>query len=178
MTWSTKMKRRNVLGLFAIAMLGLSLPVGNAAAQYGTLTEQIVGTWALVSNVNVKKDGATFEPFGSSPKGILTFDAKGHFSLILVRPGRPKFASNNRLQSTPEEDRDTVRNTLSLFGAYSVNEPDHSFMLEVEGSSFPNWDGAARKYVIKSLNGDDLKYRSPPTSTGAGYAELTWKRLK
>lgn len=172
------MKMRNVLGFCAMAVLGLSLSLGNASAQHGTPTEQIVGTWALVSNVNVKNDGTTFEPFGSNPKGVLTFDAKRHFSLILLRPGRAKYASNNRLQGTPEEDRDTVRNTLSLFGRYSVNEADHSFMLEVEGSSFPNWEGEARTYVIKSLNGDDLKYTSPPTSTGAGYAELTWKRVR
>ena len=170
------MERRNVLGLCAMGMLGLSLPSGNAIAQQKSLSTQLVGTWTLVSNVNVKKDGTTFEPFGSSPKGILTFDAKDHFSLILVRPGRAKFASNNRLQGTPEEDRETVRNTLSLFGTYLVSESDHSFVLNVEGSSFPNWEGSARKYVIKDLNSDGLKYTSPPTSTGAGYAELTWKR--
>jgi hypothetical protein len=170
------MERRSVLGLVAMGMLGFSLQSGGGLATQNGPGSQLVGTWTLVSNVNVKKDGSTFEPFGSTPKGILTFDATNRFSLILVRPGRPKFASNNRLQSTPEEDRETVRNTLSLFGTYSVNESDRSFILKVEGSSFPNWEGAARKYLIKSLTAEDLKYRSPPTSTGAGYAELTWRR--
>ena len=171
------MERRLVLGLCAMGMLGLSLPAGDAVAQQKKLSIQLIGTWTLISNVNVKKDGTTFEPFGANPKGILTFDARNHFSLILVRPGRPKFASNNRLQATPQEERDTVQNTLSLFGTYSVNDADKTFMLQVDGSSFPNWEGSARKYMIESLTGDDLKYRSPPTSTGAGYAELTWKRV-
>ncbi len=64
----------------------------------------------------------------------------------------------------------------TVFGTYSVTEADHSFELKVAGSSFPNWEGSTRKYVIKSLDVDQLKYTSPPTSTGAGYADLSWKR--
>ncbi len=53
------MERRIVLGLCAMGMLGLSLPAEVAIAQQKNLAAQLVGTWSLVSNINVKKDGTT-----------------------------------------------------------------------------------------------------------------------
>ena len=70
-------------------------------------------------------------------KGQYMFTDEGHFSINIVRPGRPKFASNNRATGTPEENKETVVGTISTFGEYMVNS-DGSINLEIVGSSFPN----------------------------------------
>ena len=77
----------------------LSIPIA-AALTCGTLTagvaeplkQQLVGTWSVVSFVNEnEKTGKTTKVFGSDPKGYFMFDAANHFSINLLRPGRPKF---------------------------------------------------------------------------------------
>jgi len=158
-----------------LAALSFSLSVA-AIAQ--ATQKDLTGTWALTSNYNMRQDGTRFEPFGSNPKGILMFDAHGHFSAELMRADRAKFASNNRMQATSDENKATVQGTLAFFGTYSVNPSDHSFTLHFEGSSFPNWEGTDRKYILEDSAADELKYRSPPSSTGAAFAELVWKRVK
>src|SRR5437868_4514391 len=55
----------------ALLILGLSFSVGSAVAQSA---EDLVGTWTPVSA----------EVFGPNPKGNLTFDANGRFSLQLL----------------------------------------------------------------------------------------------
>jgi hypothetical protein len=56
------MTNRNTLGVFTMAMLGLALLPGNAAAQQKTLKEQIVGAWTFVSSVNTRPDGRRARP--------------------------------------------------------------------------------------------------------------------
>lgn len=172
------MNWRNIFSSFAIAVLGLALLPGTAVSQQIAHKNRLVGTWTLVSNYNMRQDGTRFEPFGPSPKGILMFNNSGHFSAQLMRADRAKFASNNRMQATPEENKATVQNTLSFFGTYSSNDADHSFTLHIEGSSFPNWEGSDRKYILVDAPENELVYRSPPSSTGAAYAEVTWKAGK
>ena len=56
------------------------------------LKQQLVGTWSVISFVNKnERTGKTTEVFGPDPKGYFMFDAADHFSINLMRPGRPKF---------------------------------------------------------------------------------------
>ena len=114
---------------------------------------------------------------GPNPKGILMFDANGWFSFQLAQPGRSKFASDNRLQGTQEENRATVQGSLSYYGKYSVDEADRILHLYIESSSWPNFDGIDNKRIITSLSNDELKWYSPAGSVGTT-AEVVWKRAK
>ncbi|MET4023899.1 hypothetical protein ABIC10_009041 [Bradyrhizobium sp. S3.2.12] len=75
----------------------LSIPIAAAltcatlsAGAAEPLKQQLVGTWSVISFVNVKeKTGKTTEVFGSDPKGYFMFDAADHFSINLMRPRRP-----------------------------------------------------------------------------------------
>ncbi|HKT19995.1 MAG TPA: lipocalin-like domain-containing protein [Stellaceae bacterium] len=134
----------------------------------------IVGTWALVSITN-EKDGQKVLPYGPDAKGSFTLDGR-RFSLIVVRPGRPHFKSDNRLTGTAEENRDTVQGSIAYFGTYSVDEQDKTLVtFHIEGSTFPNWDGAEQKRVLK-VAGEEMEYTNPTISTGAGVARLVWRR--
>ncbi len=171
------MNRHNSLGIVAAAALGFLFLTGTAVAQKKTLKEQLVGTWLVAAVDNVRPDGSRFQAFGPNPKGILMFDANGRFSFQLARPGRPKFAFDNRLQGTPEENKATVQGSLSYYGIYSVDEADRTLHLYIESSSYPNFDGIDNKRIIKSLSEDEFTWYSPAGSIHTT-AEVIWKRAR
>ena len=105
------------------------------------------------------------------------FDANGWFSFQLAQPGRPKFASDNRLQGTAEENKATVQGSLSYYGNYSVDEADRVLHLYIESSSWPNFDGIDNKRIIKSLSEDEFTWYSPAGSIHTT-AEVIWKRAR
>lgn len=139
-----------------------------------TLKEKIIGTWEVVSAVN-EADGKKTEPFGPNPQGYFVFTSDGHFSTSILRPGLPKFASNNRLTGTPEENKAVVQGNISTFGTYVVNS-DNSITAHIVGSSYPNFSGTDQKRGVE-ITGDQLKWSVLTASTG-GTAVVTMKRAK
>ena len=165
------MKPRFVI-LAAVAV-ALVCATGHAAAQ--TLKKQIVGTWSVVSMVN-EVDGKKVDVFGSNPQGQVIFTPDGYFSISVIRPGRLKFASNNRTAGTPEENKEAMAGCISEFGTYTINY-DGSVTLHVIGSNFPNWDGADQKRSIQGT-GNELKVTNRTSSTGSGVNVITLRRAK
>ena len=169
----------NRLGTFAtttIALLCLALPGSDAFAQGKSLKEQVVGTWTMVSNAGIHPDGSKYEPLGPNPRGVFMLDANGHFAITLLGEGRRKFASNNRLEGTPDENKSVVQGAIAYFGTYTVNEADHTLNFHIERCTFPNWDGTGQKRSV-TITGDEMKYTNTAAS-GGGKAELVWKRAK
>ena len=151
-----------------------ALPAAHAQLG-GTQSQQIAGTWMLASNVATREDGSKFDVYGASPKGMVIFSPDGHFTLVNTRDGLPKFASNNRLKGTAEENQAIVQGSIGLYGRYSVDPATQTLQLTVDSSTWPSWTGTTqqRKYT---LVGDELKW-SLAASVG-GTAEVTWKRVK
>jgi hypothetical protein len=166
------MNRPTILSISATTALGLALLPGNA---FGQTAKDLVGTWTQVSNVTISQDGRRTEPFGPNPKSVAIFDSNGHFATITVRPDLPKFASNNRMQGTPEENKAVVQGSIALFGTYTV--ADKVVTLKVEASTWPGWTGTDQKRPIISFTGDDLKWTVPAASVG-GVGEVTYRRIK
>ena len=161
-----------------VMALGLALLSGSSAmAQQRPLKEQLIGTYTLVSVASTTRDGTKIDLFGTNPKGLITFDAGGHYAQIIVRPDRPKFKANNRLEGTPEENRAALAGGVGQFGTWSVNEADKSLSLHQEGVvHFPNEEGTDQKRAV-SLTADELKIVIPLTGDG-GRAEQVWRRAK
>jgi hypothetical protein len=155
-----------------MAVFGLTLMPGGAFAQ---TAKDLVGTWKPVSIVVTGPDGRRTEPFGPNPNSILTFDANGRFVLVNTRPDLPKFASNNRMQGTAEENKAIVQGTIAYFRTYTV--VDKVIIHKLEGSTWPNWAATDQKRPIISLTGDEMKLSNPAASVG-GTAEATYKRIK
>jgi len=171
------MNRRNPLSLCAIIVLGLALLPGSAVSQQKPLKEQLVGTWTIVSNDNVAPDGTKRQIFGANPKGILMFEANGRYAQIFVRPDRPKFKANNRLQGTPEEIRAAYEGALVHFGTWSVTEADKIIVIRTEGALYPNQEGTEGKRTIVNLTADELKLANPASGAG-GTTEAVFRRAK
>lgn len=139
------------------------------------LRQQMIGTWTLVEQW-VEQDGKKIHRFGTNPKGIAIYDANGRFSTILLRADLPKFASNNAMTGTPEENRAIVQGTNATFGTWSINEEDGTLISKIDGSSFPGWDGQNQKRVL-TIAGDDMKMCVGGAQIG-GTACATWKRVR
>jgi hypothetical protein len=107
------MNQRSIIILSAITTLGLAVLPTGAVSQQKLLKDQLVGTWRLVSNDNVAPDGTKRQIFGANPRGILIFEANGRYAQIFLRPGRPNFKANNRLQGTLEEIKAAYEGRLS-----------------------------------------------------------------
>ena len=165
------MNHHHILSFSVITALGVALLPCDAAAQ---TAKDLVGTWTQVSNVNISQDGRRTEPFGPNPKSLAIFDSNGRFAIVTVRPDLPKFASNNRMLGTPEENKAVVQGSIAFFGTYSV--ADKVIALKVEGSTWPSWTGTDQKRNVSSFTGDEIKWTLPATIGGT--AEVTYKRVK
>ncbi len=164
-----------VAGAFAgLMLLGAS---GAWAQQKGPISKKLlVGNWAYVSAMSVAKDGTKFPLVeGANPKGLLTFDGIRFSQQIMSE--FPKLASNDRLKTTPEENKAVAHGVLSYYGTYSLNEADGVLTLNIERSSFPNQNGSSFKRVIKTLTAEDLVYINPSTLAGRVNTNV-WKRVR
>ncbi len=161
------MHRFRTLTLTAISLLILGVAFGQTA-------KDLVGTWTWVSADVVRPDGTKVQPFGPNPKGLIIFDANGHFAYLLTRPGRPKFAANNRDEGTPEENQATVQGSLGYSGTYSVS--DKTLIFKIEAATYPNAEGTEQKRLF-TLMGDELKWTNPAPTVG-GTAETVLRRVK
>ena len=170
------MTRLNILILTAIALtfLGAALPC-DAVAQQKTLKEQVVGSWTYASVDIVGKDGSRVPLYGPNPQGLASFDSNGHYILLTARRGQAKFASNNRNEGTPEENKAVVQGSIAHFGTYTVNDADKTITFHIEASTFPNWNGTEQKRPF-TVTGDELKWTTPASSGGS--AEVVLKRAK
>jgi hypothetical protein len=114
------MNRPSVFGTSVLMVLGLALLPSNVVGQQRSIKEQLVGTWTFVSSTTKLPDGSP--AWGTNPKGLLIFTENGYFSSQIVRSDLPKFASNNRAQGTPEENKAVVQGSIATFGTYTVDE--------------------------------------------------------
>lgn len=135
-----------------------------------------MGTWTAVSQY-VDQDGKKLEPFGPNPKGVVVYDAGGRFVLVLQRATLPKYASNNRLTGTAEENKAIVQGSIAYFGRYSVDERERKINLHYEGSTYPNWDGEDQSRLIE-MAGDEMQIISPASAVGGGTVHLVVRRAK
>jgi hypothetical protein len=161
------------VGMAAAAALGLAVCPQGAMAQ--SLKDQIIGAWAIVSQVQTLKDGSTNHPSGPNPKGLNVFTADGQFVVLFMRDELPKLASGNRQKATAEEARAIVGGSIGYFGTYTVDEPNKTIVYRIVGTTFPNQLGLQQRRVVTYITANELKYRNPGATSG-GQIEVTFKR--
>jgi hypothetical protein len=135
---------------FLLIVLAVAGPAAPSFAQTPATTatsikDQLVGAWQLVS---ISLDNT--QPYGGSPQGAMSFDASGHFSVIVLSAGQAK--------------------NISYYGTYTVNDADSSMTIHIAGSTLSHENGHDLKRKLV-LAGDELVVQSPN-----GKIQLTWKR--
>src|SRR4029077_1073253 len=165
-----------ILRIVAITALGVALTTAATVGQSAKSDkERFVGSWTLISLTSGEGANQTL-PYGPNPKGTMMVDANGRFSITVVRSDLPKFASNNRMDGTPDENEAIVKGSIAYFGTYSIDEATHVLTVNIEGSSFPNFTGGTQARIL-SFHDDEVTYFNPTPSMG-GSAKVTYRRAK
>ncbi len=165
------MNRYRVLTITTMSLL-IGAVVSIAGNAFGQSAKDLAGSYTIIS-VTIVQGDKKIEPFGPSPKGVMMLDTNGRYVVTLMRPGLPKFSSNNRNTGTADENKAIVVGSLTHFGTYSV--ADGHIIFRLENSTFPNWDGEEQRRAL-TVSGDELSYTL--TSTTGGTATVVWKRAK
>jgi hypothetical protein len=156
----------------AIAFLGATALSSQAIAQQGTLQQQLVGTWNLVS-CDYKA------PFCSSnATGSVSFSGNGRYTQVVLGGDRPRITigAQDRTAVTPDHYKAIGQGTVAHFGTWSVNEAEKTLTQHIENSFFGG-QGRDFKHSV-SLNGDELKLvassgNNDPRDLGS---TATWKK--
>ena len=163
--------KRSIFAFSAITALGLVLLSSSIVAQQGTLRQQLVGTWTLVSEETTAQNGTKEQPYGPNPRGILILDASRRYATVRARPDRPKFKSSS--QPTTEE-LVAARAFGAHFGTWSVT--DKTLTLHLESALRPNNEGTDVKNSV-SLAGDELKVSGVIPATAVRF-EVVYRRAR
>jgi len=151
-----------------LAFLSFALPAAAASP--------LAGTWTLVAADVIRPDGTRAHDFGEAPKGMLIIDLQGHYSLQIYDSSRPKYASGERNNGTPDEYKANVLGVSAHFGTIEIDTTAHTLTLTSEAASFPNWEGRPQKRIYE-MKGDELSYRVEPRPDGSVPISV-WRRLK
>ena len=149
-----------------IALLGMAAAAMPASAQAepalapDSVAGRLVGTWSFTSSLNTRKDGSTFDRWGTNPSGIFMFDRGGNYAQIIVG----------------SESRVFGAKTFFAFGTYSVEEAKKLLVTRIASCSAARLNGTSQNRNIMLLTPDEMKYSNSLTSIGA-VAEVLWKRL-
>jgi hypothetical protein len=144
-----------------------------------SLKEQVSGTWKLVSWKIEQANGELIDPpLGPVPLGWIMYQPEGHMSVVLMRPDRPKFASNNLMEATPEEIKAAFEGYVSYCGSYEVNEQERFVIHRLQLSWFPNLVGTEQKRFFEFAD-DRLILKTPPLMVfgEAQVHRLIWQHL-
>jgi hypothetical protein len=142
------------------------------------MSQQLIGTWELVSFKLHTTNGDELFPLGDSPIGIVIIDKSGYMSAQLSRGDRVPFSSD---PPTPEEIQNAFLGFIAYFGKYRIDEKKHTFTTHVMGSSNPDWIGEdqVRNYTIQDnqmiLKTTPLKIKSLGGIEVVG--TVVWKRI-
>src|SRR3954452_14424356 len=76
-----RVSRRNLMTYQPTRLGALTLSCWSEAilcqAAQAQTAQDMVGSWALVANVNIREDGTTVDVYGTNPKGIQIFESGG-----------------------------------------------------------------------------------------------------
>jgi hypothetical protein len=171
------MNTRRILAISTLASIGVAFSAGLVLAQQKSLKEQLVGTWNLVSDDSIANDGSKKAIFGAHPVGVMMLDANGHYAEVFDDPGRPKWKSAVRTQTTPEEYTTAAKGLLAQEGVWSVDEGTKTLTRKVEAGLSPNIVGTEVKATV-AVSADELTVTNPNSGLTGGKTELVFSRVK
>lgn len=171
--------------LFALPLVcGIYMTGGRTFA--ADASDQIIGTWSLVSRQTVTLDGRVIVDPGLSatPFGLLIYDRSGHVAAQLSRPNRTveiigEECADAAKAKGAEENARTIFGYDAYFGTYTIDKKHAIITHHLEGALFP---GDVGKSISRqfSISGDRLtiKFRTTMADGTPVDRDLLFKRLK
>lgn len=140
------------------------------------MTNNLVGTWKLVSCETRTANGQIFYPLGENPSGYIIYTDNGYVSVAMMRANRLQFQAGDIAAGTVEEKVAAADSYVSYCGTYETQ--DNQVVHHVEVSFFPNWVGANQVRYVQ-LNGELLTLITPPILVNGVeiFGSLIWQRV-
>ena len=185
--------KRWALGACASAVAVATLALGPSFAggepqkeAASSISDQLVGSWHLVSRVTTTADGKVLVDPGLSetPNGVLIYDRAGHVAAQLSRPGRTvqALAEECRAAEKVKGTNDTAQTILgydAYFGTFTVDAKAGVVTHHLESALFPGDIGKDIKRNF-SVSGDTLtiKFHTTIADGTPVIRTLVWARMR
>jgi hypothetical protein len=137
----------------------------------------LIGTWRLISWENRSvPDGQISYPLGEDATGYIMYNDDGYMFVAIMSSRRPKFAADDLLSATKEEEAQAEETYVSYCGRYEFH--GETVVHHVELSLFPNWVGGHQERLVE-LRGNRLTLSTRPISLRGiqQTAHLIWERI-
>jgi hypothetical protein len=134
------------------------------------------GSWVMEQAYEIRTDGTRTTNYGEHPNGLLIIDHTGRYNLQIFKIDRPLFASGDKARGTLDEYSAASIGSSTHFGRLTIDQAKHQLIFDVEGASFPNWEGKRQVRDFTYENGL-LSYAVPASASGSGtIAYSIWRR--
>jgi hypothetical protein len=137
----------------------------------------LIGTWRLLSWENRSVvDGQVSYPLGRDAVGYIMYNEDGYMFVAIMGPNRLRFAADDLLSATKEEEAQAEETYVSYCGRYEFK--GETVIHHVELSLFPNWVGADQERLVE-LRGNRLTLSTRPILLRGiqQSAHLIWERV-
>ncbi len=137
----------------------------------------LIGTWRLVSWENRSVvDGQVSYPLGKDAAGYIMYNQDGYMFVAIMGSNRLKFAAEDLLSGTKEEEAQAEETYVSYCGRYEFH--GDTVVHHVELSLFPNWVGVEQERLVE-VRGDLMTLSTRPMLFGGMQrsAHLIWERV-
>jgi hypothetical protein len=137
----------------------------------------LIGTWRLLSWENRSVlDGQISYPLGKDATGYIMYNEDGYMFVAIMGPNRLRFAADDLLSATKEEEAQAEETYVSYCGRYEFH--GDKVVHHVELSLFPNWVGGDQERLVE-LRGNRLTLSTRPILLRGiqQTAHLIWERI-
>ena len=140
-------------------------------------SNNLVGTYELVSWENRHESGAITYPLGLDAKGVISYSPDGFVFVHIMANNRKEHSTGDLFGGEISEIRDSATTHISYCGTYEIIENEVIHYISV--SSFPNWvpSEQRRKWEFQNdhllLSAQGLQVKNEKVS-----AYLIWRRAK
>jgi len=137
----------------------------------------LTGTWKLLSWENRSvEDGQVSYPLGKDATGYIMYNYDGYMFVAIMAPNRLRFAADDLLSATKEEEDQAEETYVSYCGRYDFL--GDKVVHHVEMSLFPNWIGVDQERLV-DLRGKRLTLSTQPLLLRGiqQTAHLIWERV-
>ena len=137
----------------------------------------LAGTWTLVAADVIRADGTQDRDYGAAPKGLMTIDGEGRYSLQIYKTERPRFAAGDKAAGTDAEFKAAVMGSSTHYGTLTLDQAAGTLTFKIDAASYPNWEDGGLQTRRYELKDDVLSYRVPPRANGEIPISI-WRRVK
>jgi len=137
----------------------------------------LIGTWRLLSWENRSvEDGQVSYPLAEDATGYIMYNEDGYMFVAIMGSKRPKFAADDLLSATKEEEARAEETYVSYCGRYDFL--GDTVVHHVEMSLFPNWIGGDQERLV-NLRENRLTLSTRPLLLRGiqQTAHLIWERV-